>query len=106
MQCNPCKRKRSNLWEVMWPPLLTLVVVLAGWEIIVQAFHVHLVVIPAPSVIFRETVEPTLASAVAGDWLYHGKNRCIGYLSGVPHGIVIGRSFPNPSSSPKPSLPW
>ncbi|NLV58999.1 MAG: ABC transporter permease [Clostridiales bacterium] len=88
MQCNPCKRKRSNLWEVMWPPLLTLVVVLAGWEIIVQAFHVPLVVIPAPSVIFRETFT-YFASELLEDWLTTVKIVAIGYLSGVPTGIVI-----------------
>lgn len=87
MQAKPCK-KRSNRWEVIWPPLLTLVVIVAAWEIIVRAFNVPQVVIPAPSVIFRETVK-YFHSELLEDWLITVKIIAMGYLTGVPTGIFL-----------------
>lgn len=87
MQAKACK-KRSNRWDIMWPPLLTLVIIVAAWEIIVRAFHIPVVVIPAPSVIFAETVK-YFHSELLEDWLTTVKIIAMGYLSGVPTGIVL-----------------
>lgn len=86
MQAKTCK-KHSNRWELMWPPLLTLVVLVSAWEIIVRALNVPLVVMPAPSVIVRETVI-YFKSELLEDWLVTVKIIALGYLTGVPTGII------------------
>jgi len=87
MQVKPHK-KFSDRWELMWPPLLTLVILVGTWEIVVRAFDIPLVVIPAPSVILRETIK-YFRSELLEDWLTTIKIIGMGYLTGVPTGILV-----------------
>jgi len=81
-------KKLHDRWETMWPPLLTLVVLFTAWELVVRIFNVPLVVIPAPTQIFAETIK-YFRSELLEDWLVTVRIIAIGYLTGVPCGILL-----------------
>lgn len=81
-------KKLHDRWETMWPPLLTLVVLFTVWELVVRIFNVPLVVIPAPTQIFAETFK-YFRSELLEDWLVTVRIIAIGYLTGVPCGILL-----------------
>ena len=72
----------------MVPPLITLVIVVAAWEIIVRTFHVSRAVMPAPSAIIANTVTYFRTDMLPG-WLVTVRTIGTGYLTGVPAGILL-----------------
>lgn len=81
-------KKWHDRWEMMWPPLLTLLIIVVAWEILVRAFNVPLVVIPAPSRILKDTLT-YFNSELLDDWLTTIRIIAMGYLTGVPTGIIL-----------------
>ena len=86
------KQKLHNRWDVMWPPLLVLCILLIFWEAAVHVFNVSIMVIPAPSLIFRETSKYFL-SELSDDWLTTVQIVALGYLTGVPTGILLASAL-------------
>ncbi|MDR1733184.1 MAG: ABC transporter permease [Synergistaceae bacterium] len=82
------KTKLRRYVENLYPPLLTLVFLLVGWECIVRTFHVSKVVLPPPSDIIRETTR-YFSSDILPGWLVTVRTMSVGYLSGVPAGIIL-----------------
>jgi ABC-type nitrate/sulfonate/bicarbonate transport system permease component len=80
--------KISKFLRNSWPPLLMLVLIIALWEGIVYFFNVPYVVIPAPHLIVAETTK-YFKSELLQHWLATVKIIAIGYLSGVPFGILL-----------------
>jgi len=81
-------KKLHDRWENMWPPLLTLVVIAVAWEAAVRLFDVPLVIMPAPSQIVAETCK-YFRSELMDDWLLTVRIIAMGYLTGVPCGILL-----------------
>jgi ABC-type nitrate/sulfonate/bicarbonate transport system permease component len=84
----PFLERLTNRWRATWPPLLMLVVIIAIWEGAVYLFDISYVVIPAPHVIFQETVK-YFRSELLVHWLATVKIVTIGYFTGVPFGIIL-----------------
>jgi ABC-type nitrate/sulfonate/bicarbonate transport system permease component len=70
------------------PPLLTLVILVGGWELAVRLFDVSKAVLPAPSVILEQTVRYFVSDIFPG-WLVTVRTIGTGYLTGVPVGILL-----------------
>ena len=81
-------KKLHDRWETMWPPLLTLVIIAVAWEAAVRLFNVPLVIMPAPSQIVTETLKYFRAELL-DDWLTTVRIIALGYLTGVPTGIIL-----------------
>lgn len=82
------KKRATDRWQNMWPPLMMLVILIVAWEFIVRTFNVSIVVIPAPSLIFSETVK-YFRSEILAHWLATIKIIGIAYFTGVPFGIIL-----------------
>lgn len=80
--------KLRDHWDTLWPPLMMMCVILVTWEIIVRVFNVPVVIIPAPSRVFEETGKYFVAELL-DDWLTTVKIIAIGYITGVPCGILL-----------------
>ena len=75
-------------WDNMWPPLLTLGIALIVWESSVHIFQISPLVIPAPTSIFAELIK-YFRVELLDDWLATTGIIGMGYLTGVPTGILI-----------------
>lgn len=75
-------------WDNMWPPLLTLGIALIVWESSVHIFQISPLVIPAPTSIFAELIK-YFRVELLDDWLTTTGIIGMGYLTGVPTGILI-----------------
>ena len=83
------RRERwAEIWENSWPPLLTLVALLACWEVGVRVFDTSALVLPPPSEIIRETAA-CFRVELLPDLLTTIKIIAMGYLTGVPMGILL-----------------
>lgn len=85
---NSFSSKLLGFWQKTWPPLLIFVFIIIFWEAAVYFFEIPVVVIPAPHLIFTETVK-YFRSELLVHWLATIKIIAIGYLTGVPFGIIL-----------------
>lgn len=74
--------------ENIFPPLLVLFIIIFLWEGSVRLFKVSTVVLPPPSLILSETVK-YFKLEILPNWLTTVKIILIGYLTGVPTGILL-----------------
>ncbi|MNB76115.1 putative aliphatic sulfonates transport permease protein SsuC [compost metagenome] len=74
----------NSLWNKIWPPLLTVILFLALWQLSVSWFHIEKWILPAPSDLWKE------ASAGSASLRGHMLATLRLTLIGFPIGVLIG----------------
>lgn len=81
----------GEYWAKVWPPLLTFVVLLGGWELACRFFHIPEYILPMPSVFLsRMFGSGTLLwqhTLVTGEEILIGFG--LGAVIGIPLGLII-----------------
>lgn len=79
----------SNSWTNIWPALLFLLIILLAWEYGVRLFNVDRLFLPSISSIVESTVKNFSGTRVLYHWWTTIRTFGVGYLLGVPAGIII-----------------
>ena len=80
---------KKSKWASTWPALLFLVIIFFVWEFGVKIFNVDKLFLPALSVIYEHTVKNFIGARVPLHWWTTVRTFGVGYLLGVPTGIVL-----------------
>lgn len=83
------RQSLSNSWANTWPALLFLLILILAWEYGVKIFNVDRLFLPSISSIFKSTVENFSGTRIMYHWWTTIRTFGVGYLCGVPTGIVI-----------------
>ncbi|MDO7906784.1 ABC transporter permease [Paenibacillus sp. JX-17] len=74
-------------WNLAWPPVVAVILFLAGWQLAVSAFHIEAWLLPSPLQIVRKGWEQ--ASVLTGHTWATVKLTLMGFLIGVGTGLLI-----------------
>ena len=83
------RRSLADSWANTWPALLFLLVLILAWEYGVRIFNVDRLFLPSLSSIVASTVKNFAGTKVLSHWFVTIRTFGVGYLLGVPAGIVI-----------------
>lgn len=83
------KTSLSNSWTNTWPALLFLLILVFAWEYGVRLFKVDPLFLPSISSIVRSTIKNFSGTKIWYHWWTTIRTFGVGYLLGVPTGIVI-----------------
>ncbi len=80
---------KKSKWATTWPALAFLVVIAIFWEFGVKLFNVDKLFLPALSDIFKSTIKNFIGAKIPLHWWTTIRTFGVGYLLGVPTGIVL-----------------
>lgn len=80
---------KKSKWATTWPALVFLVVICCVWEFGVKLFNVDKIFLPALSEIVTRTIKGFKGAKVLTHWWTTVRTFGVGYLLGVPTGIVL-----------------